>query len=83
MSAYALNDERLRPLPPSAKLVYDILKQNEGPMTRREISDAAMLPYNTARDALRELTDADVVDTHSLSGDARKTLFSVSYARDV
>ena len=79
MSAYALDDERLRPLPPSSKLVYQVLRQHEDPMSRQDISEASMLPYTTTGDALAELTDKGIVDTHRLSGDARRVLFSVPH----
>jgi DNA-binding MarR family transcriptional regulator len=69
--------ERLRELPPSAKLVAKVL-QVEGTMSLEEVAEESMLPDRTARYALNRLTDADVVAVRHDPYDARRRLYSLA-----
>ncbi len=69
--------ERLRDLPPSAKLVAKVL-QVEGTMSLDEVADESLLPDRTARYALNRLTDADVVSVRHDPYDARRRLYTLA-----
>ena len=69
--------ERLRELPPSAKLVAKVL-ETDAPLSQGELVEATLLPDRTVRYALNRLGDADLVDSkHSLM-DARKQVYSLA-----
>lgn len=56
--------EPVKGLPPSAKLVYYVLRVEE-PMTQADIRAATRLPARTSRDAIARLIEAGVIDeTH-------------------
>ena len=77
MSSLSIDSEAVRDLPPSAKLVYLVL-QEDGPLTQADLIDQTALPERTARFALDELADADVVTERPFAGgDARKSLYTV------
>nr|WP_254270442.1 MarR family transcriptional regulator [Halorussus aquaticus] len=67
--------ERLLELPPSAKLVYRVLEQEEGPLTQGQIRRHALLPARTTRDALTKLEDDGLVEEEMYVPDARKRLY--------
>jgi len=71
------HQERLRELPPSAKLVAKVL-QVEGTMSLEEVAEESLLPDRTARYALNRLTDADVVSVRHDPYDARKRLYAIA-----
>lgn len=66
--------ERLRELPPSAKLVARVLSDN-GPMGPGSIAEQSLLPKRTVRYALTALDDADLVAARSSLQDARKQVY--------
>jgi len=66
--------ERLKELPPSAKLVAKVL-ETDAPLSQGELVEESLLPDRTVRYALNRLEDADLVDNrHSLT-DARKQVY--------
>ena len=69
-------EERLRELPPSAKLVYKVLEY-DGSLTQGEITDATLLPARTVRYALTRLEEADLVSSRFSFTDARKRIYSL------
>jgi DNA-binding transcriptional ArsR family regulator len=69
--------EAVRELPPSAKLVYWVLKR-EGELNRRKIVEETMLSDRTTRYALERLKDAGVVEQRYSLSDARVRLYSVA-----
>jgi DNA-binding MarR family transcriptional regulator len=69
-------DERLRELPPSAKLVYKVLEY-DGSLTQGQLADETLLPPRTVRYATSRLEEAGVVDSRFSFTDARKRLYSI------
>ena len=69
--------DRLRDLPPSAKLVAKVL-QVEGTMSLEEVAEESLRPDRTARYALNRLTDADVVLVRHDPYDARRRLYALA-----
>lgn len=63
-------------LPPSAKLVYRILKY-EGELTGKEISEETLLADRTVRYALSRLGEKGLVEERMSFQDARQKLYSV------
>ena len=70
--------ERLRQLPPSAKLIAKVLETDQ-PLSQGELATESLLPDRTVRYALNRLEDAGLVDTtmayHS-EGHHRKHYFA-------
>ena len=64
-------EERLRELPPSAKLVYKVLEYDD------ELTEETLLPARTVRYALTRLAEADLVDSRFSFTDARKRIYSL------
>lgn len=75
-------DADLAEAPPSAKLVYYVLRQ-EGKLTQSELASETLLPQRTVRDALSRLADRDLVTEGFHFMDARKSVYSVRAADDV
>ncbi|MEE6208548.1 helix-turn-helix domain-containing protein [Salarchaeum sp. III] len=75
-SAEADTLERVRDLPPSAKLVAMVLEY-EDTLTQSEIADETLLPARTVRYALTRLEDEGLVDSRFSFTDARKRLYSL------
>ncbi|MFB6078297.1 MAG: MarR family transcriptional regulator [Halarchaeum sp.] len=69
--------ERVRDLPPSAKLVAKVLEYN-GTLTQSEIAEETLLPARTVRYALTRLEDEDVVNSRFSFTDARKRLYTLA-----
>ena len=67
----------LRDLPPSAKLVYTVLKY-EGELTQQELIEEAYIAPTTVRDALTRLEEIDVIDEEVHILDARQRLYRVT-----
>ncbi|NEU58002.1 MarR family transcriptional regulator [Halorussus sp. MSC15.2] len=67
--------ERLLELPPSAKLVYRVLEQEDSPLTQGQIRRQALLPARTTRDALTKLEDDGLIEEQMYVPDARKRLY--------
>ena len=68
--------ERLRELPPSAKLVYKVLKYDDA-LTQGELTEETLLPARTVRYALSRLEEADLVASRFSFTDARKRIYSL------
>ncbi|MFW5937799.1 MAG: helix-turn-helix domain-containing protein [Halanaeroarchaeum sp.] len=66
--------ERLRELPPSAKLVAKVL-ESEDPLSQGQLAEESLLPDRTVRYALNRLDDADLVDSRYSFRDARKQVY--------
>ncbi|MFB6094032.1 MAG: winged helix-turn-helix domain-containing protein [Halanaeroarchaeum sp.] len=66
--------ERLRELPPSAKLVAKVL-ESEDPLSQGQLAEESLLPDRTVRYALNRLTDAGLVDSRYSFRDARKQVY--------
>ncbi|MFB6143377.1 MAG: winged helix-turn-helix domain-containing protein [Halorientalis sp.] len=66
--------ERLRDLPPSAKLVAKVLESDE-PLSQGQLAEASLLPERTVRYALNRLEEADLVGSRYSFQDARKQVY--------
>jgi len=66
--------ERLRELPPSAKLVAKVL-EDETPMSQGQLAEESLLPDRTVRYALNRLEDANLVGSRYSFHDARKQVY--------
>lgn len=64
-------------LPPSAKLVYTVLRANS-PMTQKDIVRESYLPERTVRYALSRLREEKVLIVHLSLADARQNLYRLS-----
>ncbi|MFC7166429.1 MarR family transcriptional regulator [Halospeciosus flavus] len=69
--------ERVRDLPPSAKLVAKVLEYNDT-LTQSELADETLLPPRTVRYALNRLEEEDLVESRFSFSDARKRLYSLN-----
>lgn len=68
--------ERLRELPPSAKLVYKVL-EDDGSLTQGRLAEETLLPPRTVRYATSRLEEAGLVDSRFSFTDARKRRYSI------
>lgn len=66
--------ERLRELPPSAKLVAKVL-ESDAPLSQGRLAEESLLPDRTVRYALNRLDDAGLVDSRYSFRDARKQVY--------
>ncbi len=66
--------ERLRELPPSAKLVAKVL-EDESPMSQGQLAEESLLPDRTVRYALNRLEESDLVGSRYSFHDARKQVY--------
>ncbi|MFB6128164.1 MAG: MarR family transcriptional regulator [Halorhabdus sp.] len=66
--------ERLRELPPSAKLIAKVLETDQ-PLSQGELATESLLPDRTVRYALNRLEDADLVSSRYSFRDARKQVY--------
>lgn len=66
--------DRLRDLPPSAKLIAKVLEDTE-PLSQGDLAEASLLPDRTVRYALNRLEDAHLVDARYSFRDARKQVY--------
>ncbi|MFC7020091.1 MULTISPECIES: MarR family transcriptional regulator [Haloarcula] len=69
--------DRLRELPPSAKLVAKVL-DDEAPLSQGQLAEASLLPDRTVRYALNRLQDTGLVDSRYSFTDARKQVYYLS-----
>lgn len=67
--------ERLRALPPSAKLVHFVLDV-ESPLTQDELHEQTRLPARTVRYALTRLDEAALITKNVSLRDARRHRYS-------
>jgi len=66
--------ERLRELPPSAKLVAKVL-ETDSPLSQGQLAEESLLPDRTVRYALNRLDDAGLVGSRYSFRDARKQVY--------
>lgn len=66
--------ERLRELPPSAKLVAKVL-EIDAPLSQGQLAEESLLPDRTVRYALNRLEDEGLVDSRYSFQDARKQVY--------
>ena len=66
--------ERLRELPPSAKLVAKVL-EGDAPLSQGQLAEASLLPDRTVRYALNRLDEAGLVGSRYSFNDARKQVY--------
>lgn len=69
--------DAIEDLPPSAKLVWEILDE-EGELTISELTHHARLSDPTVRYALNRLEDADLIDEETSMTDRRKNVYSTA-----
>jgi DNA-binding MarR family transcriptional regulator len=69
--------ERLRELPPSAKLVAKVL-EDDAPLSQGQLAETSLLPDRTVRYALNRLEDSDLVESRYSFTDARKQVYFLS-----
>ena len=66
--------DRLRELPPSAKLVAKVL-ESDAPLSQGQLADESLLPDRTVRYALNRLEDVWIVGSRYSFQDARKQVY--------
>lgn len=66
--------ERLRELPPSAKLIAKVLETDQ-PLSQGELVEESLLPDRTVRYALNRLEATELVDSRYSYRDARKQVY--------
>lgn len=66
--------DRLRDLPPSAKLVATVLDDSP-PLSQGQLAEESLLPDRTVRYALNRLEDRDLIDSRYSFHDARKQVY--------
>lgn len=66
--------DRLRELPPSAKLIAKVL-ETESPLSHAQLAEESLLPDRTVRYALERLEDEELVDARMSFRDARKRVY--------
>jgi len=71
------DQQSLRELPPSAKLVAKVLEYNDS-LTQSQLAEETLLPPRTVRYALTRLEDAGVVQSRFSFADARKRIYTLS-----
>jgi len=69
--------DRLRELPPSAKLVAKIL-ETDGPLSQGRLAEESLLPDRTVRYALNRLEETGLVQSRYSVQDARKQVYSLT-----
>jgi len=67
-------EQTLADLPPSAKLVYYVIR-HEGPLTQKAIADESLLPPRTVRYAINRLEDVNAITKRVNIIDARQRLY--------
>lgn len=66
--------DRLRELPPSAKLVAKVL-ESDSPLSQGQLADESLLPDRTVRYALNRLEEDELVNSRYSFQDARKQVY--------
>lgn len=69
--------DRLREMPPSAKLVAKVL-ETESALSQGQLVDESLLPDRTVRYALNRLEEVDLVESRYSFQDARKQVYSLT-----
>ncbi|MGM0605211.1 MAG: winged helix-turn-helix transcriptional regulator [Halobacteriota archaeon] len=66
--------ERLRELPPSAKLVAKVLEGDQ-PLSQGQLAEESLLPDRTVRYALNRLDESGLIGSRYSFKDARKQVY--------
>jgi len=66
--------ERLRELPPSAKLIAKVL-ETDAPLSQGQLAEESLLPDRTVRYALNRLEEVGLVGSRYSFRDARKQVY--------
>ncbi len=66
--------DRLRELPPSAKLVAKVL-ESDAPLSQGQLAEESLLPDRTVRYALNRLEEVGLVGSRYSFRDARKQVY--------
>ena len=66
--------DRLRELPPSAKLVAKVL-ESTAPLSQGQLAEESLLPDRTVRYALNRLEEQELVESRYSFKDARKQVY--------
>jgi DNA-binding GntR family transcriptional regulator len=66
--------DRLRELPPSAKLVAKVL-ESDAPLSQGQLAEESLLPDRTVRYALNRLEESELVGSRYSFKDARKQVY--------
>jgi len=69
--------DRLRELPPSAKLVAKIL-ETDAPLSQGKLAEESLLPDRTVRYALNRLEQTGLIESRHSVADARKQVYSLT-----
>ncbi|RQH03222.1 MarR family transcriptional regulator [Natrarchaeobius oligotrophus] len=70
--------DRLRDLPPSAKLVAKVL-ETDAPLSQGQLAEESLLPDRTVRYALNRLEDVGLVGSRYSFRDARKQVYFLNH----
>ncbi|MFC4246785.1 MarR family transcriptional regulator [Natribaculum luteum] len=70
--------DRLRDLPPSAKLVAKVL-ESDSPLSQGQLAEESLLPDRTVRYALNRLEDVGLVGSRYSFRDARKQVYYLKH----
>ncbi|OVE84562.1 MarR family transcriptional regulator [Natronolimnobius baerhuensis] len=70
--------DRLRDLPPSAKLVAKVL-ETDSPLSQGQLAEESLLPDRTVRYALNRLEDVDLIGSRYSFRDARKQVYYLKH----
>lgn len=70
--------DRLRELPPSAKLVAKVL-ETDSPLSQGQLAEESLLPDRTVRYALNRLEDVDLIGSRYSFRDARKQVYYLKH----
>ncbi len=70
-------EDRLRELPPSAKLVAKVL-EIDAPLSQSQLADESLLPDRTVRYALNRLEEEELIISRYSFHDARKQVYSLA-----
>ena len=70
-------EDRLRELPPSAKLVAKVLEIEE-PLSQSQLAEESLLPDRTVRYALNRLEEENLIISRYSFHDARKQVYSLA-----
>lgn len=75
--AASIDDEAVRSLPPSSKLVLMVLRE-EGPLTQRQLTQRTRLAQRTVRGAASRLVDLGIIEERPYFPDARQTAYRLA-----
>ena len=70
--------DRLRELPPSAKLVAKVL-ESDSPLSQGQLAEESLLPDRTVRYALNRLEEVGLVASRYSFRDARKQVYFLNH----